>query len=79
MINIKILDSLFNTSRLRMSILDLTIDFAIALDGVDVLLENKNLVFLGTLTEYGYELEPFATGTWNYHRSTMSFFSSMMK
>lgn len=60
-----------------MSTRDLTIDFAMALDGVDVLLENKNLVFLGTLTEYGYELEPLATGTWNYQRRIMSFFSSM--
>lgn len=34
-----------------MSEYDLTTDFAMALDGVDVLLENKNLVFLGTLTE----------------------------
>ncbi len=32
---------------------DLTIDFAIAFAGVPVLLENKNLVFLGTSTEKG--------------------------
>jgi hypothetical protein len=41
----------------------LTIDFAMALAGVAVLLENKNLVFLGTSTEKGYDPVPFATGT----------------
>jgi len=41
----------------------LTIDLEIAFAGVEVLLENKNLVFLGTSSEKGYELLPFATGT----------------
>lgn len=41
----------------------LTIDLAMAFDGVIVLFENKNLVFLGTSTENGFELLPFATGT----------------
>lgn len=41
----------------------LTMDFAMALAGVTVLLENKNLVFLGTSTEKGYDPPPFATGT----------------
>lgn len=41
----------------------LTIDFAMAFAGVAVLLENKNLVFLGTSTEKGYDPVPFATGT----------------
>lgn len=37
-----------------------------AFAGVIVLLENKNLVFLGTSTEKGYDPLPFATGTYNY-------------
>lgn len=41
----------------------LTIDCAIDFDGVIVLLENRNLVFLGTSTEKGYDPLPFATGT----------------
>uniref|UniRef100_A0A2P2M9H8 Proteasome activator subunit 4 n=1 Tax=Rhizophora mucronata TaxID=61149 RepID=A0A2P2M9H8_RHIMU len=36
-----------------------------AFAGAIVLLENKNLVFLGTSTEKGYEPPPFATGTCN--------------
>lgn len=42
---------------------DLTIDFAMAFAGVEVLWENKNLVYLGTSTENGYEALPFAKGT----------------
>lgn len=42
---------------------ELTIDFAMACDGVIVLFENKNLVFLGTSTENGLDPLPFATGT----------------
>lgn len=34
-----------------------------AFAGVSVLLENKNLVYLGTSTEKGYDPLPFATGT----------------
>lgn len=41
----------------------LTIDLAMAFDGVIVLFENKNLVFLGTSTENGFDPLPFATGT----------------
>lgn len=37
-----------------------------ALDGVPILLENKNLVFRGTSTENGYDPLPFATGTYNF-------------
>ena len=43
----------------------LTIDLAIAFAGVEVLLENKNLVFLGTSSEKGYDPLPFATGTYD--------------
>jgi hypothetical protein len=43
----------------------LTIDLAIAFAGVEVRLENKNLVFLGTSSEKGYDPLPFATGTWD--------------
>lgn len=43
----------------------LTIDLEIAFAGVEVLLENKNLVFLGTSSEKGYEPLPFATGTYD--------------
>lgn len=39
-----------------------------ALAGVIVLFENKNLVFLGTSTEKGNDPLPFATGTYNFHR-----------
>uniref|UniRef100_A0A0A9DEV7 Binding n=1 Tax=Arundo donax TaxID=35708 RepID=A0A0A9DEV7_ARUDO len=42
-----------------------TMDFAIALEGVLVLLENKNLVFLGTSTGNGYDPFPLDTGTSN--------------
>lgn len=38
-------------------------DLAIAFAGVAVLLENKNLVFLGTSIGKGYDPLPFATGT----------------
>lgn len=48
--------------------MNLTIDFAMAFAGVDVLFENKNLVFLGTSTEKGYDPLPFATGTWNFQK-----------
>jgi hypothetical protein len=41
----------------------LTIDFAMAFAGETALLENKNLVFLGTSTEKGTDPVPFATGT----------------
>jgi len=41
----------------------LTIDLAMAFDGVIVLFENKNLVFLGTSTEKGFDPPTFATGT----------------
>lgn len=44
----------------------LTIDLAIAFDGVAVRFANKNLVFLGTSTENGYDPLPFATGTCAY-------------
>lgn len=43
--------------------INLTIDFAMALAGVCDLLENKNLVFLGTSIENGYDPPPLATGT----------------
>lgn len=45
-------------------VFNLTIDLAMAFDGVIVLLENKNLVFLGTSTGKGYDPWPFATGTY---------------
>jgi hypothetical protein len=48
-----------------------TIDCAIDLDGVVVLLENKNLVFLGTSTEKGYDPLPFATGTSNIFKNLL--------
>jgi hypothetical protein len=38
-------------------------DFAIALEGVLVLLENKNLVFLGTFNGKGYDPLPLDIGT----------------
>jgi hypothetical protein len=38
-------------------------DLAIALEGVLVLLENKNLVFLGTSTGKGYDPFPPDIGT----------------
>lgn len=41
----------------------LTIDFAIAFVGVVDLLENKNLVYLGTSIGKGFDAFPFATGT----------------
>ena len=43
----------------------LTIDLAIAFAEVEVLLESKNLVFLGTSNEKGYEPHPFATVTYD--------------
>lgn len=52
-------------SEMQTTFCHLTIDFAIAFAGVVVLLENKNLVFLGTSTEKGYDPLPFATGTWD--------------
>lgn len=41
----------------------LTIDFAIALAGVPLLLENKNFIFLGTSRAKGYDPLPLDTGT----------------
>lgn len=40
-----------------------TTDLAMAAEGVTTLLENKNLVFLGTSMENGYDPLPFAIGT----------------
>jgi len=41
-----------------------TTDFAIALEGDLLLLENKNLVLLGTSTGKGYDPLPPDIGTW---------------
>lgn len=41
----------------------LTIDFAIALQGVRMLLENKNLTLQGTYIGKEYDFTPFETGT----------------
>lgn len=55
----------YTTTRYRSWHINLTIDFAMAFAGVTALLENKNLVFLGTSRGKGYEPVPFATGTCN--------------
>ncbi|WVY89512.1 hypothetical protein V8G54_035026 [Vigna mungo] len=46
------------------------LDILIAFVGVEVLLENKNLVFLGTSREKGYEPLPFATGNTIYTKQS---------
>lgn len=45
---------------------NLTIDLAMAFDGVTVRFANRNLVFLGTSIEKGYDPLPLATGTCSY-------------
>lgn len=53
--------------------MDITIDFAMAFDGVCDLLENKNLVFLGTSIEKGYDPPPLATGTYRNEMTTFQY------
>lgn len=51
----------------------LTTDLAMAFAGVTALFENKNLVFLGTSAEKGYDPFPFATGTWKFEMPAQNF------